>query len=375
MTNDTQDGKYDAGRGPTGDGSRDASEEGPMDDESRSCFVIGPMGGGQMTRLRRLATDVIQPLVRQHGFEVQTPDHADVGRIMDQVLLSLDQAELLVADLTGNNPNVLYELAVYHMTGRPYVTVRDTARALDGERTPFDIQAYRYVEINLDDPAEAREQLAPVIERLFARGNRRNWYSNPITDFYQNPATHLRYATAMAENYIRNFIRKVLDAVFEQQARVTVAGAEVPAGQPRRIDILLPSDFNQARHRFIERRLLEPGHLVRASIATATRNITLYADPRSKPVCRLVDVPTILATLRASVEQRMGPQARQGRIDRRLRARMERLEAKRFRAELGVELERIMDERMYTPDHIRIVEGVPLGPEGPSDTGRDAAAL
>ena len=136
----------------------------------RSCFVIGPMGGGQMTRLRRLATDVIRPLVRQHGFEVQTPDHADVGRIMDQVLLSLDQAELLVADLTGNNPNVLYELAVYHMTGRPYVTVRDTARAPDGERTPFDIQAYRYVEINLDDPAEAREQLAPVIERLFAHG-------------------------------------------------------------------------------------------------------------------------------------------------------------------------------------------------------------
>ena len=200
-------GKKPGGGRPT---QRDSRERPAGEDlrtgDVRPCFVIGPMGGGQMTRLRRLATDVIQPLVRQHGFEVETPDHADVGRIMDQVLLSLDQAELLVADLTGNNPNVLYELAVYHMTGRPYVTVRDTARALDGERTPFDIQAYRYVEINLDDPAEAREQLAPVIERLFARGNRRNRYSNPITDAYQNPATHLRYATAMAENYIRNFI-------------------------------------------------------------------------------------------------------------------------------------------------------------------------
>jgi hypothetical protein len=328
--------------------------------QRRLCFVIGPMGGGRMGRLRRLAHDIIGPLIEPHGFDVETPDHSDVGRIMDQVLLSLDQADLLVADLTGNNPNVLYELAIYHTAGRPYVTVRDTAAEEKAEQTPFDIQAYRYVDIDFDDVEGARGTLGPTIQALFESPDNRNWYSNPITDFYQSPVTHLRYASALAENYLRNFLRKVIDAVFEDNGEIVVNGVPVPSGHSTCIEVILPEDFNQARHRYVEQRLLRPGHLVGASVTGRSRPFSLYARPGGSSTCRLVDIPTILATIRESVEQRMGPKARQGRVSRKERARLERAEGRRFREELTAELEMLIEERLYRSGQIRIIEGNPF---------------
>lgn len=332
----------------------------PRSRQRRLCFVIGPMGEGRIGRLHRLAHDVVGPLVEPYGFDVETPDHSDVGRIMDQVLLSLDQADLLIADLTGNNPNVLYELAIYHTAGRPYVTVRDTTTEENTEETPFDIRAYRYIDIDLEDVEGARDTLNPTIQALFETPDDRNWYSNPITDFYQAPVTHLRYASALAENYLRNFLRKVIDAVFEESGDIVVNGVPIPSGHSTCIEVILPEDFNHARHRYVEQRLLRPGHLVGASVTGRSRPFSLYARPGDSSTCRLVDIPTILATIRDSVEQRMGPKARQGRVSRKERARLEQAEGRRFREELSAELEMLIETRLYRSDQIRIIEGNPF---------------
>ena len=63
------------------------------------CFVIGPMR--DMARLNKFAYEVIRPLVQDKGYRVETPDRPDVGNIMDQVIATLDRAELVIADLTG----------------------------------------------------------------------------------------------------------------------------------------------------------------------------------------------------------------------------------------------------------------------------------
>jgi hypothetical protein len=56
----------------------------------------------------------------------------------------------------------------------------------------------------------------------------------------------------------------------------------------------------------------------------------------------------------------MGPKARQGRVSRKERARLERAEGRRFREELTAELEMLIEERLYRSDQIRIIEGNPF---------------
>lgn len=331
--------------------------------DRKLCFVIGPMGSGRLDVLKRFAAEVVTPIVAPHGFDVETPDHANVGSVMDQVLLSLEQAELLIADLTGNNPNVLYELAIYHTTGRPCVTVRDASvPETREEETPFDIRAYRYLDLPFDDVKAARAQLEPTLTSIFKETDPRSWYSNPVTDFYHSPLTHLRYASAMAENYVRNFVTKVLHGMFESREKIRVADIEIADDEPVRVEIILPKNLNHARHEYLKKELVEQGRLVSASVRYASRTFSLYAYPEPTPdgVWRLVDVPTILATIRDSVQQRMGPRGRMKQVDKAERTRLERAEVRRFRDEIEAELVLLRERHFYKENQVQLVYGNPF---------------
>ena len=62
---------------------------------------------------------------------------------MRQILRRLRDAELVVADLTGRNPNVFYELGIRHMIGKPAVQIIE-----DNEHIPFDVAQLRTIKIN-----------------------------------------------------------------------------------------------------------------------------------------------------------------------------------------------------------------------------------
>ncbi len=67
-------------------------------------------------------------------------DIAEPGRITDQVLDAIKSADLVVADLTGNNPNVMYELGYAHALGKRTVI---TNQSLD--KVPFDVHGWRQI--------------------------------------------------------------------------------------------------------------------------------------------------------------------------------------------------------------------------------------
>ena len=50
----------------------------------------------------------------------------------------LDEADLCLCDITGANPNVMYEVGVRHALGQPIVRISQDVRGL-----PFDISATR----------------------------------------------------------------------------------------------------------------------------------------------------------------------------------------------------------------------------------------
>jgi hypothetical protein len=69
---------------------------------------------------------------------------------------------MLVADLTGNNANVFYELAIRHAIRKPYVQIIQK-----GERIPFDVAGIRTIELdhtNLDSVAAAKDEIKRQME-------------------------------------------------------------------------------------------------------------------------------------------------------------------------------------------------------------------
>ena len=132
------------------------------------CFVISPIGGDE-TQTRKWADQtikyLIEPAVKEHGFEVLRADQDDrAGIITTHIIQRLVSAELVIADLTSRNPNVFYELAVRHVTRKPLIQI---IRA--EEEIPFDVQSMRTVKFELNDPdvlERARDALKTQVEAV-----------------------------------------------------------------------------------------------------------------------------------------------------------------------------------------------------------------
>lgn len=90
---------------------------------------------------------------------IREVDRSQGGSITSAIVRSLVRADVVVADLTGRNPNVFLELGIRYAI-RNKVTV---LLAQDNTQIPFDIKGYRYIKYNKFKPAEARKRIASFV--------------------------------------------------------------------------------------------------------------------------------------------------------------------------------------------------------------------
>jgi len=109
-----------------------------------TCFVLMPFGGWY----DRYYEDVYKPAIRDAGFEpVRADDLFHTGSVMEQIWEQVRKAKVLLAELTGKNANVFYELGLSHARGKPVVFV---TAALDD--VPFDLRHLRVIPYDVRDP-------------------------------------------------------------------------------------------------------------------------------------------------------------------------------------------------------------------------------
>jgi len=109
-----------------------------------SCFTIMPFGGW----FDKYYEEIYQPAITDAGLEPHRAD--DVyrpGTVVHDIWQFTKEAKVILADLTGKNPNVLYELGLAHALAKPAIIV---AESLDD--IPFDLRALRVVEYDKKAP-------------------------------------------------------------------------------------------------------------------------------------------------------------------------------------------------------------------------------
>lgn len=139
--------------------------------EDQECFVIspiGPEGGAVRRRADQVLKYVIDGVVAKRGYLVVRADTiTQPGRIDSQLLEHVVGARLVIADLTGANANVFYELAVRHALAKPFVQICEK-----GDVLPFDIQGLRTIffdHTDLDSVHQAKVDLdahVQAVERM-----------------------------------------------------------------------------------------------------------------------------------------------------------------------------------------------------------------
>ena len=146
----------------------------------KTCFFIAPIGDRD-SAARKRSDQVLRHLVRfaaePLGFQAMRADELDdEGLITNQVIDRLVSGDLVVADLTGRNPNVFYELAVRHAARKPVVHLIQ-----HGEAIPFDVANMRAVPYALDDPDLLTEAQGELRRKIEAAVTAERPAANPIT--------------------------------------------------------------------------------------------------------------------------------------------------------------------------------------------------
>lgn len=120
--------------------------------------------------------DVIRPAVSATGLRAVRADEIySTGVIVNDIYREIASAELCIADVSGRNPNVSYELGMAHARGKPVIIITQ-----DIKDVPFD---YRHIRIISYDPKDVGW------DRPFARR-----IQNTITEIRKQPAAHLALA-------------------------------------------------------------------------------------------------------------------------------------------------------------------------------------
>jgi hypothetical protein len=139
------------------------------------AFVIMQVGSEDSPDRQR-ANDIYDYIIRPtvEGFALE-PYRADLdatpGAIVPRIISELLAARVVIADLTGRNPNVYYELGIVHSFARPLICLADTARSL-----PFDTKDERIIRLGelvdgrlaMSDGEKAKRQLQESLTVVLA---------------------------------------------------------------------------------------------------------------------------------------------------------------------------------------------------------------
>jgi hypothetical protein len=109
-----------------------------------TCFVMMPFGQWFDAYYKELFI----PAIKDAGMEALRADELfSTGTVIEQIWEQIQKAKILLADLTGKNANVFYELGLAHAAHKPVVFTSGNL-----EDVPFDLRHLRVVIYDVRDP-------------------------------------------------------------------------------------------------------------------------------------------------------------------------------------------------------------------------------
>jgi hypothetical protein len=145
-------------------------------DHKNTVFLIsqiGPHDSDIRKRADVVCDRLIKPIVGEFDLTIVRSDRDPTpGVVTSQILRSILEASVVIADLTGKNANVFYEVAFAQSFGKPIVMLVD-----DPDNLPFDTRNERTIRlgghegpIGFEDGVAAQDRLREALQIVLAPG-------------------------------------------------------------------------------------------------------------------------------------------------------------------------------------------------------------
>lgn len=136
------------------------------DTQPHRAFVVMPFGEAWSDDTRHFIRDAVDGLGGEL-IAIRADEIAAPGKITQQIATELVNCDLIIADITGNNPNVAWELGFAFAHAKPCVILRRREPEHD---TPFDLYDHRRIDYadppTTDDQDRLQQLIRGAIEQI-----------------------------------------------------------------------------------------------------------------------------------------------------------------------------------------------------------------
>jgi hypothetical protein len=194
--------------------------------DDASCLVIMPFGSEAHEQFHHnlVYENVIKGICKEAGFKPERIDKVWVGGpLIGEIVNRLRNVDLVVADCSGNNPNVFFEIGFRYAQGRAFVCISNQP-----SKTAFwakNFQVYDY--INRDK----RSELVKAIKSSLAESSTRSSCENELTKLLEKVRPAGSFRNPFQDRVAAWRIERAREQVGEIQQGGWVSSARTPIGQ------------------------------------------------------------------------------------------------------------------------------------------------
>jgi hypothetical protein len=190
------------------------------EEKALKCFVLMPSGVGKEyhfnePQANHVYDGIIVPGIAKAadllGRKISLDREVDStlpGAITRAIVTKIANSDIVIADITGRNPNVFLELGIrYSLAKRVTILMNEEANEMGGSRSnvPFDIQNYRYVRYHPFIQEAAKELLSSTIVQ--AVGAPRDHSDSLVYEYIPNLEVNHSVSDAMPGQYTGKKLR------------------------------------------------------------------------------------------------------------------------------------------------------------------------
>jgi hypothetical protein len=179
--------------------------------------------------------------IKQAGFEPQLVSDADeIGLIHKRIIENLYDNPIVVCDVSGKNPNVMFELGIRLAFDKPTIIVKDNATAYSFDTSPIEHVGYRR-DLRFADIVSFQSKLAEKVRATYDKSQQDKNYTTFLKHFGEFKVPKLEKKEVPSDEIILDELRGLRE-LLRRQGGTSVADRRYSVMPPNTLDICFRGD-------------------------------------------------------------------------------------------------------------------------------------
>jgi len=176
----------------------------------RTCFFITPIGDkGSFDRKRSdtIFSFLLENICKKYQIKAIRADKInEATSLINSIFKNIFFADIVITDLSNNNPNVFYETAVRHCIGKPIIHM-----AQIGQSLPFDIKDFNTIFVDHTDGNNLKDAEKKLEEMIKISINTNEVeILNPVTISTKLNNININFSLMQSKDELLNEVKDIL---------------------------------------------------------------------------------------------------------------------------------------------------------------------